>query len=1081
MPKNPQTPAALALTVIKAANGKDVRKVVELAPSGRIHTVKGYPGVYKWTRAALTVPFDIDALGAVIADLATRPDVCLVTGEPVGPVPLDQPTQRLKNARDDCPASLGECAAPWLPIDADKIPLDAPLDPFDPEAAIAQVVAHLGAPFTDCSYVWQLTASATPGADILSVRLFFLTDAALTNETRKAWGEGLNGSTGVNLIDGKLYNAAQPIYTAAPEFRGVDPFPRRSGVVYGENEVVPWAQVHIAEKPKRGTYTGASFSGDTHPTIAEALGAMGDGPGQEGFHGPMTMAVWHMVSHKWTPARIKEVIREAVFSADSSRHEMAYLKGETSDAALNASIKGAARRIQATRNAPRVTQTRVVDVPVPLAEAEAKIRDVVGAWVKGEGPARVVLDVTVGSGKTTQAVQTILDELRPGANILWAAPNHNQAQDVLDRFNAGNVPWFKTAIKIESRAREGEDIQPLCARPHVIRAIKEAGLVRETARLACKSGKQECPHWHGCAYYRQFLGKERVRIVMHSHLAKHQARVFNDDFMDDCAGLIVDESPLAALVGRQHYALGTVRAAGGVLAEVIAAFADGTEIDAEATIPRLEDEMRARCVSEIPQEGGPDASEEWALLAALARFAEKKTLKMLPIYKAAIARLNGELNVLWFGKTAEGDSVFCAWRSELPAVERVLVLDGTADAEVYRALLGADVHIERVHVEQNLEIIQASDTPVGKRKLTDPQNDGVLAQAVALARSTGAGLITNKDALKLATDRKYLPADYPQAHFNALRGVNHLESLDALVIAGRPEPDALAIEAVARALWSREALNLSGGYVWRTDGLASVASHPDARCDGLLRAYREAEIAQAIGRLRAVRSVTTKRIYLLTHTPTGLPVTSRPFAEIVPPVELSRLLIAGGGVAPLAPSVMSKMLPEIWATPANAKRWCEWNLKVRFALDKDIYKHNRTFKFRVTGQRRGSMALSWLDDFDTWESLEKITGRQVVECQRVDSPPATTNVNGDDSCIPDALEAEPCANLQKVDDGCANLHTHPPLIRRSTLYARLMGGKPRDVPRFKRPRNADPPDWRELIPDPAPAFFPQPDFAGVMT
>jgi len=50
------------------------------------------------------------------------------------------------------------------------------------------------------------------------------------------------------------------------------------------------------------------------------------------------------------------------------------------------------------------------------------------------------------------------------------------------------------------------------------------------------------------------------------------------------------------------------------------------------------------------------------------------------------------------------------------------VLDGTADHETYRAILGDNVHIKRIHVKQNLDIIQAIDTPVGKRKLTDPKN-----------------------------------------------------------------------------------------------------------------------------------------------------------------------------------------------------------------------------------------------------------------------------------------------------------------------------------------------------------------------
>jgi hypothetical protein len=704
-----------------------------------------------------------------------------------------------------------------------------------------------------------------------------------------------------------------------------------------------------------------------------------------------------------------------------------------------------------------VTQTRITNDAVSLDIAQARIREVVSAWLRGDGPAKQVLDVTVGTGKTRQTVQTILDELAPGRNILWAFPTHQQGEEVLHRFNEGNVPWFKTAVRIEGRVREAEGTKPLCARPDVIRKIQAAGLSRYTATIACKNGKETCPHWHGCEYYRQFSGKERVRLVPHSLLTHPSARAFSDDFMTDCAGLVIDESPLNVMVGRKHYPIASVLDAGGVLAEVITAFREGADMDADTTIPRLDAEMEERCVVEIPA-SGPDESQQWALEQELSRLAESKTPRYLALYRAALARLQGEVNLLWYGKTTEGEAVFCAWKTDLPPIERVLVLDGTADHETYRALLGDAVHIERIHVEQNLEIIQAIDAPVGKRKLTDPKNDGVLVQSVALARANGAGLITNKGAIDLAIQKKYLPADHPRGHFNALRGVNHLEALDTLVIAGRPEPDALSVEAHARALWSREALNLSGAYVWRTDGLSSVASHPDARCDGLLRAFREAEIAQAIGRLRAVWAKKTKRVFLLTHTPIGLPVTARPFADIVPSVPLSRLLIAGNGVAPLAPTLMSEMVPEVWKTADSAKAWVKRE-RVSLSLSKYLHKGSDTLKFRCEGQRSHSWALTWIqDDFDAWDALERAARRKIADCQRINSNPAPT-------------WEKPSFVIKLYE------FTEP----QETPRTAMVWEKPTFVIRLtETPRNAHPPDWGELVRDhiPITTLSLNPAFAG---
>jgi len=964
-----------SLTSLSAKGGVPVRKVMDRLRDGRVTPLKGYPGVRLWRRGIVRVARDIDALGAAIAALAAESDTCIVTGAPCGETPLEQFAPRLKHPRPDAPATLAEASAPWLPVDLDKVPLEHPLDPFDPEAAVASVVERLGEPFANASYVWQLTGSASPAAVRLSMRLFFLIDRAIDNAERKAWALALNRRTGTNLVDAAIYSAAQPIYTAAPEFRGVDPFPRRVGVTYGEAEFVDWSRVDTAAPQAGPEYAGA-WAGGTHRSIAAALAAIGDGPGQEGFHTPIREAVWRMVWQKWTPERIALTIRATVFAADSSRHDHAYLLQETSDRALLASIKGAARRIKASENRPRATRTAVAEDAVTLPEAEARIRELVRKWAAGEGPSRLVLSATVGCGKTFQTVRALLAELTPERRFLWAFPTHRQGEEVLQQFNAGG----EVAVRIEGRVREGEDIGPLCARPRLIQEIQQAGLARHTATIACERGSERCPHRSGCAYYRQFAAGPLVRLVPHALLAHPAARAWSGEFAG--APLVIDESPLAALTGSKSFRLEAVMDAGGVLADVIEAFRTGSEVDAEATAAALEAEMAARCVVDIPLHG-PGAADEGILVQELVHAAQARRPSLLPLYRAAIARLQGDKNVLWFSK--DGDDVWTAWRHELPPEQRVLVLDATASEEVYRALLGEDVRIERIAVRQNLRVVQAHDVPVGKGRLLDPKGD-LLAQAVALARGLGAGVISNKPALAAATDRGWLPDGYAVGHFNALRGLNAMAQLKALVIAGRPEPDPLALERIARALWPRAALALTGSYVWAQDGVASVASHPDPRCDELLRTLRESEIAQAIGRLRAVRSSEEKLVILLTHTPIGLPVEARALEEIVLPAKLAKLLLAGHGVAPLVPALMAAMLPEEWANPKAAEDWLRRDLKPALPLDRCLYKRSAGFKFRTAGQRRASSCLSWLPIEEAGERLEQLTGREVVDCRRVEPP-----------------------------------------------------------------------------------------------
>jgi hypothetical protein len=233
--------------------------------------------------------------------------------------------------------------------------------------------------------------------------------------------------------------------------------------------------------------------------------------------------------------------------------------------------------------------------------------------------------------------------------------------------------------------------------------------------------------------------------------------------------------------------------------------------------------------------------------------------------------------------------------------------------------------------------------------------------------------------------------------------------------------------------------------------------------------FREAEIAQAIGRLRAVRSTETKTVILATHTPCGLPVIHKPLAELVPAEGLARLLIAGGGVAPLVPALMVQMVPGFWLNANAAELDIRRNLKPSFPLYKSLYKETDGFKFRCEGQRRASGGLTWLVAADLQKRLEQITGKALVECDLMGATAAEP---------PPAQPEQP--SPEKVEHQVEH-QSDARLVQRSTLYARLMSpvGKLHDVMTFKpSPRNAHPPDWGELVRDPVPIPQPQPAYAG---
>lgn len=1102
MPNPTEPPATLELTLLRAAFGKHAKKTVKRAPEG-VFTVTDYTkGLSKWTRHVAVIPHDIDALGAFISATASDPSACLVTGTPSGNTPLETPAPRWKvDHQGEGSATLTECAAAWLPIDLDDIPTGTRLDPIDPETAIAAAVELLGHPFNSTSYIWQLTSRATPGSERTRARLYFLTDQAISNEQRRAWAKAVNTRTGLMLADASLYSANQPIYTAHPEFvDSVDPFPRRVGVCYGELEALPWADVETMTADTEATYTGARTGGPIPAGIDERLARIGDGPGKEGIDGPIYGAIVAMARAKWTAERIIEAVTEAVMTAtvDPVKHPAEYLKRKTQPREIRRAIKNAERYLKRTETLPRVTQTRPLleGEALPLGEATRRMQEAAAEFFASDAPGHTVVLGTVGLGKTRATVEA----RPPGAKTLWFHATHEQGQEVVDRINGKGLR--KIAVKIEGRA--GNDQRPgLCQRQAHLAALKDAGLAPFAERILCDSGTGRCEHFKACAYFAQFRQSEEVRLAPHDYLASnlHKAKVYKSDFLDGLRGAVVDESPLGAMIGKADAVMADIQIHAPVLAGVLATIQAGGSVDEEA-LAALELERAALSLNVMAPSASAAPQHDALLLMELESMAKNRNLTFAAIYKGVAEHLAGNVNLLWFGHDKDKrPCVFTAWKSELhPSLTRGLFLDATGSEDVYKALLGESTKIVRIHAHQNLDIIQASDAVMGKRRVIPndevPGSDGDLARIAALVRmlGKGVGVIGNKAAIEALERRGWLPKGTPTAHFGALRGLNRLEHCTQLVVFGRPEPACLDVERIARALWPSEELNLTGRYEWRGDGLLSVASHPDPRCDAVLRMIREGELLQAIGRLRAVRSMVTKRVYLLTSTPIDLPVTLRPLNEILPNEKLARLLLAGNGTAPMVPDMMARLVPDCWSTPGAAKLWLHRE-RVTFSYLSTLNYSFVTLKFRTRGQRCPSWALSTVDLDTARQTLQTLAGADIVDCQPAktdrtdthhtapDQPPApetirvqirelTLSTGERVSCeadippdrLPDLIAA---GHAVEAIQGTVPTRAEvpppdTPLIRRSNLYQSLIGaiGKRREKP-FTRRQPATP-DWREL-------------------
>jgi hypothetical protein len=217
-------------------------------------------------------------------------------------------------------------------------------------------------------------------------------------------------------------------------------------------------------------------------------------------------------------------------------------------------------------------------------------------------------------------------------------------------------------------------------------------------------------------------------------------------------------------------------------------------------------------------------------------------------------------------------------------------------------------------------------------------------------------VVTNKPvrcALTGENEHGSLPISAPYrgadiAHFGNLRGSNEFEQHDIVIILGRDEPAVRDAERRAMAIWydtkepirpARRDYKGQVNYPVKTRRYqmshgakksGNVSVHPDPRVQAVVEQAREAEMLQAIDRLRLIHTERRKTVYILCSVPLDIPVD-----ELVTWAQLRgdrRLIDAlaecderGWNALPLAAQELTRLFPALWNTKKAAERWIAKN------------------------------------------------------------------------------------------------------------------------------------------------------------
>ena len=565
-----------------------------------------------------------------------------------------------------------------------------------------------------------------------------------------------------------------------------------------------------------------------------------------------------------------------------------------------------------------------------------------------------VNNAPAGMGKTQLAAEMIAN-----SNHIWEVyqPTHklgDEWRDSILKYNPG-----KRVVVIKGRDALDVKGNPLCQRQTAAAQLTQAGLsvYPHLCRQSAGKGKAPvaCPHYHTCAYIAQYQAAD-VYIYTHAHLPLTRSEletwqphgvVIDESFFQSCLQKIVFPLALlknpalptgaAALCGDIHTGLLSVAAthcdylfakhhhSQGLMQAINALMSQ----QGAGLVPSMTAGQQTAVISQIM-----NVQPLIMLLKHLGQaFVVGAPIQSIDV-KDGLVTVHHRRDITRLSAGGTPPKVFL-----LDASASQLVLDPFFDVGT----------IEPLRVARKAYVIQCHATRCSTSSLVPSKHKTAVKIDAAADRLQDVQHLINRLALRGLTGlvvgpsaitgnhKQNKPAllQSPQgwelAHFNALRGVDGWKLKDTIVLIGRNQPPAEAVEDIARGLFydSPKRLTLTGQYTTAERGYrmaggvgvgVDVQVHADSRVQAVLAQLREEESLQAIDRLRLLHATEERPVFVLSSVPLNLDVHQlASWKDITHGHRLEQAWARSNGVLPMSPAWLARSFPDLWATEKAAK------------------------------------------------------------------------------------------------------------------------------------------------------------------
>lgn len=730
------------------------------------------------------------------------------------------------------------------------------------------------------------------------------------------------------------------------------------------------------------------------------LATMGDHEGGSGFYDPLLRSTASYVGRvggdRASDEReaLKEFLRHKIDQANQTNHSVGEIDHYTSDSFLDGLIRGAIEKFGDRSQLPPYFDTKALTLEQGEQELERAIIDfahqVTAYWDSDliTDPLPVLgIKATAGLGKTSQIIKKLISEsvLKRG-DVQYYVPNHRLSKELVEDLEEeldvhlpdGSI--YKRVQLIAGRGHKDENGRALCWKNDL--AQKLAVLGENVTSSLCSSEEEVCEYYDHCGYQAQFEDEDleiprddklselfpAVTVLAHAHLFLN-----TKDRLMDPSLVVVDEAfyqggywvekakptelyrsnkPISTfifelLMNGEKELLGEIRNRGY----------EADDLIREAK--EIEKEDRESNKGDVGWRGviSPSMSEQEQ--RRVLNYKVQKRKAPLVLRQLAGEMKSSDVRAISHAVYYDdiSDQVLIHGRNELTISSLVptIFIDADLEPEILSQFTDEDTDITEIPVERKAEIHQFTDQTFSITKLLNSgqKSEELLGQVKEFIDQTaakGSTLVAcSKKVRRALTGEEGIEGLLPQEglcngatviHFGNLRGLNEYSGYENVIILGREQPPANAIEDIARGLWwderevplsfleekrggNKPLMNEWRGYRAANEGNKSVSVqvYPDHRIQLLLEQIRECESVQAIDRLRLLRpnkEGKDRKVFILSSVP--LDVTVDHFWSWEGIQKLLKLWREAEGVLPLNAVHMAQRCPESSGSERTAKR-----------------------------------------------------------------------------------------------------------------------------------------------------------------